>query len=169
MQFFNKKFEIQELQRIINGWKLKNDRIVFTNGCFDIIHPGHVAYLHEAKQLGHRLIIGVNTDSSVRRLDKSPERPYNNELARMSVLAALQCVDAVILFDEETPLELISNLKPDVLVKGGDYNPEQIDPLAKDYIVGSREIKQWGGSVIQLGFLEGFSTTSLVEKIKSGA
>ncbi len=165
MEYFNKKFELAVLQRQINGWKLKNDVIVFTNGCFDILHPGHVAYLHEAKKLGHRLVVGVNTDASVRRLQKAANRPYNNEEARMSVLAALQSIDAVILFDEDTPLGLITSLHPDIVVKGGDYNAAQTDKSAKDYIVGSAEIKSLGGRVEAIPFLDGFSTTFLVEKI----
>lgn len=166
MQFFNKDFQVIDLQRVVNGWKLKNNVIVFTNGCFDILHPGHVAYLHDAKALGHRLVIGLNTDNSVRRLDKAPNRPLNNQDARMSVLAALGAVDAIVLFDEDTPLELIKALQPDVLVKGGDYNPAQTDRNAKDYIVGSHEVREWGGRVVDLAFLPGYSTTSLIDKIR---
>ncbi|MES2628578.1 MAG: D-glycero-beta-D-manno-heptose 1-phosphate adenylyltransferase [Bacteroidota bacterium] len=167
MEFFNKKHELADLRRLINGWKLKNDVIVFTNGCFDILHPGHVAYLSEAKKLGHRLVVGLNTDASVRRLQKAPSRPYNDENIRMSMMAALHCVDAVILFDEDTPLELIKTLEPNILVKGGDYHVDEIDPTAKDYIVGSAEVRANGGSVVSVPLLEGFSTTMLVEKIKN--
>lgn len=168
MEFFNKKFELAALQRQINGWKLKNDVIVFTNGCFDILHPGHVSYLDQAKKLGHRLVIGVNSDDSVRRLEKAPNRPYNSQEARMCVLAALHSVDAILLFDDDTPLDIIRALKPDVLVKGGDYNSLQKDKLSKDYIVGSAEVLDYGGKVIGLPFLDGFSTTALIEKMAKG-
>ncbi len=165
MQFFNKRYDLEVLQRQINGWKLKNDVIVFTNGCFDILHPGHVAYLHEAKALGNRLIVAVNTDDSVRRLQKAPNRPLNSEDARMSVLAALQSVDAVLFFNEDTPLELIKALQPDILVKGGDYDANQTDASAKNYIVGSAEVRKNGGSVATIEFVDGFSTTSLIAKM----
>lgn len=167
MQFFNKKYELDDLVRQINGWKLKNNIIVFTNGCFDILHPGHVAYLHEAKELGHRLVIGVNSDDSVKRLGKAPNRPLNNEQSRMSVLAALGSVDAVIVFDDDTPLNLIKALDPNILAKGGDYNPIQKDKSAKDYIVGSEEVIARGGQVVAIPFVDGFSTTKLVEKISN--
>lgn len=167
MLFYNKRFELTELSRIANVWRLKNDRIIFTNGCFDILHAGHAEYLHHAKALGHRLIVGVNSDSSVRAQGKGPNRPVNHEEARMSLLAALHSVDAVILFNEATPLSLITALQPDFLVKGADYDPSQTDPSARDYIVGSAEVRSYGGEVITIPLLEGFSTTAVINKLAS--
>ncbi|HEX4887492.1 MAG TPA: adenylyltransferase/cytidyltransferase family protein [Luteibaculaceae bacterium] len=167
MEFFQKKFDLHTLLQQVNRWRLKNERIVFTNGCFDILHPGHVHYLHHAKALGNRLVVGVNTDHSVKRLGKSPNRPYNDELARLSVLAALSSVDALILFDDDTPLELIKSIQPDVLVKGGDYDAQCSDPANKKYIVGSSEVRALGGKVEAIEFLTGFSTTSLVKLIQN--
>jgi len=166
MQFFNKRFELDALIKQVNVWHLKNDKVVFTNGCFDILHPGHVEYLHQAKALGNRLIVGINTDHSVVGLGKGDGRPFNNQDARLSIIAALHSVDAVILFDEETPIKLIEALHPDVLVKGGDYNPMQIDKNAKDYIVGSDIMNKQGKLVTAIPFLPGFSTTTLVNKIQ---
>ena len=133
-------------------------RLVFTNGCFDLLHPGHVSYLAEARELGDALLIGVNTDASVRRLAKGPDRPLVPEDARMAVLAGLESVDAVTLFDEDTPAELITLLQPDVLVKGGDYREDQI--------VGRETVEAQGGRVVVLPFRTGYSTTALVERIR---
>lgn len=137
--------------------KAEGKRIVFTNGCFDILHAGHVTYLQEAAALGDFLVVGVNSDDSVKRLDKSPARPLQNEFSRSTVMAALQCVGAVIVFDEDTPLELIQAVKPDVLVKGADYNLEDI--------VGAKEVLSAGGEVKTLEFLPGYSTSSIEKKI----
>lgn len=131
-------------------------RLVFTNGCFDLIHPGHVAYLEAARALGDRLVVGVNTDASVRRL-KGPARPLVEEQARLRVLAGLASVDVVTLFDEDTPAELIAALRPDVLVKGGDYTPEGI--------VGRDVVEADGGDVQVIPFLPGYSTSALVRRI----
>ena len=128
-------------------WRLKNDKIVFTNGCFDILHAGHVTYLAQAAALGNKLVVAVNTDSSVKRLGKGDDRPVNSEDARAFVLSALGFVDMVILFDTDTPLEIIEALKPDVLVKGADYDPNETDPTSKKYIVGSDIVNQYGGKV----------------------
>lgn len=133
-------------------------KIVFTNGCFDILHIGHVRYLQEAKSCGDYLVVGVNTDRSVREL-KGPERPLQNENDRAEILAALEAVDATLLFDEETPIRLIEGIKPDVLVKGGDWSIDQI--------VGSEFVLKNGGEVKSLQFVDGRSTTSVVEKIKN--
>ncbi|MCC7502629.1 MAG: D-glycero-beta-D-manno-heptose 1-phosphate adenylyltransferase [Flavobacteriales bacterium] len=146
--------------RMVNVWRLKSDRIVFTNGCFDILHRGHVEYLPEAAALGDRLVVGVNSDASVRRLGKGDDRPLNDQDSRAKVLAALRCVDAVVIFDEDTPLELITALQPDVVAKGGDWKPEQI--------VGADVVKARGGEVRSLKLVDGFSTTALVEKIRRG-
>lgn len=134
----------------------QNKKTVFTNGCFDILHVGHVTYLAEARSLGDLLIVGLNSDSSVQQL-KGPTRPINNEDARAMVLAALQCVNYVILFEEETPLELIQKIRPDVLVKGGDYT--------LDTIVGAPFVLQYGGIVKTIPLVKGFSTTRTLQKM----
>lgn len=136
----------------------RSGRVVFTNGCFDLLHPGHVAYLDEARRLGDHLVVGVNTDASVRRL-KGPGRPLVPQDDRALVLAGLAAVDAVTLFEEDTPLELIEALKPDVLVKGGDYD--------LDGIVGREVVEAGGGEVRVIPFVPGHSTTDLIERIRS--
>ena len=135
----------------------RSETVVFTNGCFDILHRGHVTYLTQARALGDRLVVGVNTDDSVRRL-KGPGRPVVSEDDRAYVLAALACVDAVTLFDEDTPAELIAALMPDVLVKGGDYDPERV--------VGRDVVEQGGGRLVLLPFVTGRSTTAILERIQ---
>jgi rfaE bifunctional protein nucleotidyltransferase chain/domain len=139
-------------------WK-KNGPIVFTNGCFDILHSGHLHYLTSAASLGHKLIVGLNSDKSIASL-KGKNRPFNKEADRLLMLASLAFIDAVILFDEDTPIKLIESVCPDVLVKGGDYKEEEI--------VGHQIVKKQGGKVISLEFLEGYSTTNFVQKIKNG-
>lgn len=141
----------------ISEWKKEGKQIVFTNGCFDLIHPGHIAYLNEAASLGDILVIGLNTDQSVRKL-KGESRPINNEFSRSQLIASMFFVDAVIFFDEETPLELIKVVKPDILVKGGDYQIATI--------VGAEETLANGGTVKVLQFLEGYSSTAIIDKIK---
>ncbi len=136
----------------------RKSKIVFTNGCFDILHKGHVAYLNEAKKLGDILIVGVNSDASVQRL-KGPTRPVNKQNDRAYVLSQLKSVDFVEIFDEDTPLNLIKKIMPNILVKGGDWKPEQI--------VGSKEVQQGGGVVYSLQFIEGYSTTSIISRIQS--
>lgn len=155
-----------EAGRIIEGWRLKGDQVVFTNGCFDILHKGHVTYLAEAAAMGNRLVVALNTDDSVRRQGKGPNRPINDEDARALVMASLGFVDAVVFFDSDTPLELIQTLKPDILVKGADYDPEETDPDSKTYIVGSREVRSYGGQVRVVELVPGFSTTTIVERSK---
>ena len=135
----------------------KNQKIVFTNGCFDILHIGHIRYLQKAANLGDILIVGLNSDASVKRL-KGSKRPINSEDERAEVLASLNSVDYVVIFEEDTPLELIKVLQPDVLVKGGDYNNE--------YVVGTNEVEAQGGKVILIPFVEGKSTTDIIERIK---
>lgn len=156
-----------DIERVLNSASLKsyvekyrreNKKIVFTNGCFDLLHIGHVTYLEEAKKLGDILIVGINTDNSVKKL-KGPTRPIQNENDRCSILAALKAVDHTILFDEETPLQLIEKIIPDVLTKGGDW------PV--DKIVGSSFVLARGGQVKSLNFVDGKSTTSIIEKSKS--
>lgn len=148
----------QTLQQQVKAWQNAGDKVVFTNGCFDLLHRGHVDYLAKAADCGQRLIIGVNTDASVSKL-KGPNRPIQDEQSRLQILASLQCVDAVILFDEETPYELISLLQPDVLVKGSDYTPESI--------VGYDVVTAKGGEVKTIDFIPGFSTSSIERKIKN--
>jgi rfaE bifunctional protein nucleotidyltransferase chain/domain len=131
--------------------------VVFTNGCFDILHRGHIEYLNQAKALGKYLIIGLNSDSSVKKL-KGEDRPVNNETDRAFVLGNLKCVDAVIIFGEETPYDLIKDVKPDYLVKGGDWKEDQI--------VGSDIVKGYGGKVISLKFVDSYSTSNIIERIK---
>jgi D-glycero-beta-D-manno-heptose 1-phosphate adenylyltransferase len=132
--------------------------LVFTNGCFDVLHRGHVTYLAQTRALGASLILGVNSDASVKRLGKGDDRPVNTQEDRLAVLAALASVDLVVLFDEDTPLNLILTCKPDILVKGGDWTP--------DKIVGSKEVLGWGGKVHSIPFLHERSTTALLQKIR---
>jgi D-beta-D-heptose 7-phosphate kinase/D-beta-D-heptose 1-phosphate adenosyltransferase len=138
----------------------RDQRIVFTNGCFDVLHRGHVSYLVAARELGDMLVVGVNTDASVRRLDKGPGRPLVSGADRAYVLAALECVDVVTLFDEDTPRELVSALVPDVLAKGGDYDLERV--------VGRDEVEAAGGRVELIPYVEGYSTTELLRRVREG-
>ena len=146
----------EDLRNHLEDLKLKRKKIVFTNGCFDLLHIGHIRYLEEAKALGDILVVGVNSDSSVRRL-KGPQRPITPLEERMEVLSSLECVDYVTSFDESTPLELISFLKPHVLVKGGDWT--------KETTVGKEVVEGLGGEVVILPFVEGNSTTNIIETI----
>jgi len=146
------------LARILMGLKLKSKKIVFTNGCFDIVHQGHVDYLSKAADLGDVLVVGVNTDASVRRLGKGITRPIQDEYSRALLMAALHFVDFVVVFDEDTPLELIDCLAPDVLVKGADYTIEKV--------VGHELVLERGGEVKLIEFLPGFSTSAIEKKIK---
>nr|WP_157494073.1 D-glycero-beta-D-manno-heptose 1-phosphate adenylyltransferase [Fulvivirga imtechensis] len=146
------------LRQTVAGWKALGEKVVFTNGCFDILHLGHIDYLEKARALGDRLVIGLNTDSSVRRL-KGETRPLNNEYSRGRVLASLAFVDAVTYFDEDTPYQLIGELLPDILVKGSDYLAENV--VGADIVLGN------GGRVETIQLVEGYSTTNLVDKIKS--
>lgn len=133
--------------------------VVFTNGVFDLLHPGHVRYLTEARQHGDVLIVGINSDRSVRALEKAPDRPVNTEAERAEVLSALAAVDAVVVFDEETPLAIVSALQPDVLVKGADW--------AEDAIVGREVVEQRGGRVVRIPLAPGYSTTKILEKVRA--
>ena len=141
----------------VAGWKAKGEKVVFTNGCFDLLHFGHIDYLEKAGNMGERLVLGLNTDDSISRF-KGPGRPVQDQNSRARVLAALQFIDLVVFFNEDTPLELISELLPDVLVKGGDYLAENI--------VGADVVKKAGGKVETIEFVPGYSTTRIVEKIK---
>jgi len=152
----NKIFDLDRILDLTETWHKQGHKVVFTNGCFDILHAGHIRYLEAAARFGEHLIIAVNSDDSVRKL-KGESRPINVLASRLYLLASLSCVDAVFPFMEETPLEVINQLKPDVLVKGGDYVP--------DAIVGAREVKSWGGRVEVIPYVDGFSTTKLESKI----
>jgi len=147
----------EKLKSQLAVWRFQNKKIVFTNGCFDIIHAGHIDYLSKAKDLGNILLIGLNTDDSVRRL-KGANRPVNDEKARALIIAAMQFVDAVVLFDEDTPYELIKTVQPDILVKGSDYKPEDI--------VGADIVLAKGGEIKTIDFLEGYSTSGIIERIR---
>lgn len=145
--------------------RFKGNSTVFTNGCFDIIHRGHIDYLAKASDLGKKLIVGINSDASVKRLGKSSTRPLQDEQTRAMIIASLHFVSAVIIFDEDTPLDLINFIKPDILVKGADYDANETNKESKKYIVGSDVVKNTGGKVQTLEFLEGFSTTKIEKKI----
>lgn len=149
---------LEDLQVLVKDWRAQGERIVFTNGCFDILHAGHVMCLHQAAKEGDRLIVALNSDRSVRAL-KGPSRPVNSERERACVVAALASVDAVVCFDEPDPLGLIRALRPDVLVKGGDY--------ARDQVVGAREVESWGGRLVLVPLLDGYSTSSVIDKVKN--
>lgn len=149
---------LKKLLQKIKGWKLKGDTIVFTNGCFDLLHPGHLDSLLAAAQQGNRLIVGLNSDASVKKL-KGQQRPVLIEQERAIMLANLTYVDAVVIFEEDTPFELIQQALPDVLVKGGDYREEEI--------VGANLVKANKGKVVIIPLKEGYSTTSIIEKIKN--
>ncbi|MCS6837390.1 MAG: D-glycero-beta-D-manno-heptose 1-phosphate adenylyltransferase [Bdellovibrionaceae bacterium] len=148
-----------EVRDFLGSVHLQGKKIVFTNGCFDLLHIGHVRYLKQAKSLGDLLFVGVNSDASVRRL-KGPERPLQREQDRAEILDALKWVDFVTIFEEDTPRQLIAEVRPHVLVKGGDW--------AIDQIVGADLVLSWGGQVHSLGFVEGRSTTQLIARARSG-
>lgn len=149
---------LEEVLKFVERERQKKKKIVFTNGCFDLLHVGHIRYLQEAKNQGDFLVVALNTDASVQKL-KGPTRPIQNENDRAEILAALACVDATFLFSEETPEKVIHAIHPDVLVKGGDWKINQI--------VGSDFVLSYGGQVKSLNFVDGKSTTSLIEKSKN--
>jgi rfaE bifunctional protein nucleotidyltransferase chain/domain len=148
----------QTLAQLVKQWQHEGKKVVFTNGCFDLLHRGHVDYLAKAADCGNKLIIGVNTDASVSTL-KGPNRPIQDQQSRLQILASLQCVDAVILFDEQTPYNLIKTIEPDVLVKGSDYEPQNI--VGYDVVIAK------GGEVKTIDFIPGFSTSDIERKIKN--
>ncbi len=152
-----KIYQLDALQRRMAAWRIRDQKIVFTNGCFDLLHLGHLSYLAEARSLGDKLILGLNSDKSVKIL-KGDARPINDVESRAMMLASFSFVDAVVVFEEETPLKLITAILPDILVKGGDYEVNQI--------VGHDVVLNNGGEVKTLSFLEGYSSTSLVSRIK---
>ncbi len=154
------------IQEVVADWKSKNQTIVFTNGCFDILHRGHIEYLAQTADFGDKFVVGVNSDVSVRALDKGSSRPIQDENSRALIIAALDFVDAVVIFGEDTPYDLISKVQPNVLVKGGDYDASVSDQQNSKYIVGSDIVKANGGKVEVIQFVEGYSTTKIEEKIK---
>lgn len=156
-----------QLLATIRTWKSDNQKIVFTNGVFDLLHRGHIEYLAQTADFGDKLIVAVNADASVKRLGKGDSRPLQDETSRALIIAAMEFVDAVIVFDADTPLEMITEIKPDVLIKGGDYDANCIDASDKRYIVGSDLVNQNGGSVNVIQFVDGYSTTKIEEKIKN--
>ncbi|UII27839.1 D-glycero-beta-D-manno-heptose 1-phosphate adenylyltransferase [Fulvivirga maritima] len=158
MKTEQKIVDLNDLLALRKSWKAKDEKVVFTNGCFDILHLGHVDYLEKAAALGDKLIIAINTDASVKKL-KGDERPLNDQYARARLLSALGFVDAVTYFSEDTPLELITEILPDILVKGSDYLTENI--------VGSDIVIKSGGEVKTIDLVDGYSTTGLVNKIKN--
>jgi rfaE bifunctional protein nucleotidyltransferase chain/domain len=149
-----------------NAWRENSEKLVFTNGVFDLLHRGHVTYLEAARAAGDRLVVGVNSDASVRRLGKGEDRPIHNEQDRAFVLAALRCVDAVIIFSEDTPAGLIAWLQPDVLVKGGDYDPMEEDPQDRQYMVGREVVLARGGQVLAIPLVAGHSTTAIIARTR---
>ena len=153
-----KIYTLPQMLAQVASWRVTNKTIAFTNGCFDIFHEGHIFSLTEAAKEADYLVVGVNSDSSTKRL-KGPDRPVNHEHSRALLLANLAIVDAVVIFDEDTPLQLISAILPDVLVKGGDYTVEQI--------VGAKEVITNGGRVVINPIVEGFSTTGIIQQIKA--
>lgn len=157
-QMNSKRKSLVDAEAILEKWKAENQKIAFTNGCFDLLHPGHMDYLSKARDLGDILVVGLNSDQSVQRL-KGPQRPIQNQDTRAMMLAALAFVDLIVLFDEDTPIQLIDTLKPDILIKGGDYSISTV--------VGAKEVLSNGGKVEIIPFLEGYSTTKLIEKIKT--
>ncbi len=148
----------EQLARTMALWRFKDRKIVFTNGCFDLLHKGHVTYLAEAAEMGDMLVVGLNSDVSVKKLHKGVNRPIQDQESRAMILASLESIAAIIIFDEETPAELIKFVQPDVLVKGGDWKPEQI--------AGYDTVKAKGGEVKVIDYIDGFSTTSIEKKIR---
>jgi len=148
----------EQLARTIALWKFKDRKIVFTNGCFDLLHKGHVTYLAQAAEMGDMLVVGLNSDASVKKLAKGSSRPIQDQDSRALIMASLESVAAICIFDEDTPADLIKLVQPDVLVKGGDWKPEQI--------AGYDTVKASGGEVTVIEFLPGFSTTAIEKKIK---
>ena len=156
--FSEKVFDLDSISEKVNNWKSKN-HIVFTNGCFDILHLGHIDYLFKASKLGDKLIVGINTDKSIQRI-KGENRPIQSESSRASILAALSCVDAVVLFHEDTPKQLIELIQPNTLVKGADYKIE--DVVGSDFVIAN------GGIVETIPFLKDYSTSHIINSIKNG-
>lgn len=156
-QIRHKLYELPALKKAVSEWKAAGQKIVFTNGCFDILHPGHIDYLAKAAELGNKLIIGLNSDASVHKL-KGKHRPIQDEQARAMLLGSLAFVDSIVIFTEDTPADLIATLLPDILVKGADYSVDQI--------AGADIVIENGGSVVLLPYLKGFSTSGIESRIR---
>lgn len=155
----------EEAIKQVAQWKKENLKVGFTNGCFDILHQGHVVYLAKAASKCNNLVVGVNADASVKRL-KGEERPINSESSRALLIASLEAVDLVIIFGEDTPLELITSLQPSTLIKGADYDATITDEKNPKYVVGANEVKAYQGEVITVTLEEGFSTTNLIQQLR---
>jgi len=154
----SKILDLSSLKKLVGNWQAEGKKVVFTNGVFDLLHIGHITYMAKAAELGDKLIIGLNADSSVKRI-KGESRPVNDQNNRAALLAALFFVDAIVVFEEDTPLNLINTLMPDILVKGADYSVENI--------VGAKEVIANGGEVKTINFVEGYSSTSIIERIRN--
>ena len=165
-QILSKLHSVADMAKQIEKWKMAGNRVIFTNGCFDILHKGHVTYLAQAADFGTKLVIGINADESVRRLGKGDDRPINSEDARALLIASLGFVDGVVVFNDDTPIRLIEQLQPDVLVKGADYDADETDPTSKKYIVGRETVMLFGGIVKTVPLVAGFSTTGILNKIR---
>lgn len=156
MNTYYKVVSLEQASRLRNSWQLLGEKVVFTNGCFDILHLGHVTYLEQARSLGKRLIVGLNSDASIKKL-KGETRPIFSEMARARVLAALECVDAVVLFEENTADNLLKALQPTIYTKGGDYQPENLPEYST--------VKKYGGEVLILPFVEGYSSSKAIDAL----
>ena len=156
MNTYYKVVSLEQASRLRNSWQLLGEKVVFTNGCFDILHLGHITYLEQARSLGKRLIVGLNSDASVKKL-KGETRPIFSEMARARVLAALECVDAVVLFEENTADNLLKALQPTIYTKGGDYHPENLPEYST--------VKEYGGEVLILPFVEGYSSSKAIDAL----
>jgi rfaE bifunctional protein nucleotidyltransferase chain/domain len=159
-QIEDKICDLETVSAKAKQWQTNGDKVVFTNGCFDLLHLGHITYLAEAASLGNKLIVAINSDASVKRL-KGDNRPINNEVSRGVMLSCFFFIDAIVVFDEDTPLETINSIMPDILVKGGDYTIPQI--------VGATEVMANGGTVEVLQFVPGYSSTNIINRIRGGA
>lgn len=157
-KIYSKIVSWETAEETIRSWETQGDKVVFSNGCFDLVHKGHVDYLARARDLGHKLVLGLNTDNSVARL-KGKNRPVVDEQSRAFLLAGFEFIDLVVLFDQDTPYELIKFLRPDVLVKGNDYKPEDL--------AGYDVVMEKGGEVLTVELVEGYSTTALINRIKN--
>lgn len=165
-QIHEKRIDRSDLPELLSTLRKSEVKIAFTNGCFDILHKGHVEYLAQAADLADVLVLGLNSDDSVRRQGKGEERPINLEDARATVIGALGFVDVIVIFDEDTPEDLIKIVQPDVLVKGADYDPNETDPSSKKYVVGRETVLANGGEVKVIDLVPGFSTTNIVNKLQ---
>lgn len=160
-------YTLDAVAQLVRSWKAQGLKVVFTNGVFDVLHVGHVEVLEVAACHGQKLVVGVNSDASVRRLGKGADRPIHEEAHRARVLAALRSVDAVVVFEDDTPLALVKSLQPDVLVKGGDYDAACTDASDPRYMVGSAEVRSWGGRAVAVPLVPGQSTTATLKKIRT--